>query len=352
MSTQPTISVIMPVRNEERVLEAVITSLLAQRCDGFELEILVVDGDSTDRSADIARACGARDPRVRVLENARQRTPFAMNIGLKAARGDYVAILGAHSVYDEDYLATCLDELRARGAVGVSGRIHVVPAGPNASARLASWLMSHPFGSSPRSCRNQPQGEVDTIPFGVFSRAALLAAGGYDETLLRNQDNDMNQRLRAAGGTLYCTWRTSCRYVARPSLRAALGYATLTGRWNAFSLRTKPESMGLRHMVPVAFVLAILGGALLTALGLPWSEWPWRLAPVAAPMAAHLAVGTASALQVSARERAPLALALPACFFAFHVAYGWATLAGVITGFAGGSSDQTELSAPGSELSE
>lgn len=202
MTARSRVSVILPVRNEVRFIDATIQSLLAQGTQEIDLEILAVDGRSEDGTAEKLAAWSARDPRVRALDNPIGTTPAAMNIGLREARGEFVCIFGAHATYSPDYIATCIRELRARGAVGCSGRVVTRPGGPSLGARLVAWCMAHPFGSSGGSVRMRSGVFVDHPPFPVLARQALLDVGGFDETLLRNQDNDMSQKLRARGGRL------------------------------------------------------------------------------------------------------------------------------------------------------
>lgn len=324
------ISVILPVRNEARVLESVLRSLLGQQARTFDLEILAIDGRSTDASRDIIARVAAGDPRVRLLDNPDVKTPFAFNLGLREARGGYVAVLGAHNEYDPDYLEVCLRELRERGAVACSGRTITIPASRSLTARIAAWVSGHPFASSTRSFRTQPEGYADTVPYPVMVRDAVLAAGGYDETLHRNQDNDLNQRLRAAGHRLYCTWKTVTRYHAQPSVRRLLAYAFRNGYWNVVSLRVNPSSMGLRHLVPFAFVAGLTGAAVLAAVGIATGR-AWLAMFFVVPLALHLLAGAGAAVQIALRQRSMAGLLAAPVFLLFHLAYGAGSAWGFLT---------------------
>jgi len=241
--------------------------------------------------------------------------------------------MGAHASYDSDYIATCLQELIAHDAAGCSGKIETAPADSSLQARLVAWAAAHPFASSARSVRTQPEGYADTVPFPVMRKQALLDAGGYNARLIRNQDNDMNQRLRALGFKLYVTAKTRCRYYPRPNIRSFLKHAFSSGVWNALSLRENPAALGLRHFVPVAFVTALLVLAALVSAGEFAGAYSRDAAVVLAVMlASHLGIGTV-AIQIGLREKTAAALWLAPLILAFHGTYGLGTLRGLFLAF-------------------
>lgn len=335
----PTISVILPVYNEGRNLHAAVHSLLQQQTSTpgaeFNLEILVIDGLSTDGSVDTLRKETLHDPRVRFLTNEKRKTPFAFNMGLGESRGEFVAILGSHNQYLPDYLAVCLAELRSHDAVGCSGRVISHPPNPSLSAKLASAVSSHKFGSSGRSFRTQPQGFADTIPYPVFRRQALLDVGGYDESLHRNQDNDMNERLRRAGHRLYCTWLTSSLYHTQPTLTALCRYARRNGYWNIVSLRKNAASMSLRHFIPLLFVLSILIGVLVAGVGfalLPAEFKMFAWLPLAAVFGLYLLCASLASIDLAVKQRSFAPLLLPPAFLAFHISYGLGSIQAMLNG--------------------
>src|SRR5258708_18668909 len=171
------VSVILPTYNEEAFIEGTLESLLAQSRSDFALEILVIDGGSTDATVmKVEKFIG--DGRVQLLRNPSRSAPVAFNIGLRAARGDYVCILGAHCRYPRNYIETCYHELLTHDAAGCSGRMITLPANDSASAKLAAWCLGHAFASSSNSVRTQQSGFADTIPYPIFRKAALLEVGG------------------------------------------------------------------------------------------------------------------------------------------------------------------------------
>ncbi len=326
------VSVIMPVLNEGRFIEGALKSVQAQRSPDFELEILVVDGMSKDGTRENVAKLAAKDPRIKLLCNPSRHTPAALNIGLRAATGQYVCIMGAHASYNPDYISVCLQELLAHDAAACSGKIIATPADSSPQARLVAWAVGHPFASSSRSVRTQPEGYADTVPFPVVLKRALLEAGGYNEQLIRNQDNDMNQRLRANGFKLYVTSRTQCQYYPRSGVESFLKHAFTSGLWNAVSLRENPASLSLRHFAPMAFVtlLLILMAVVLVGFAAPGIHARVAALTLEAVLASHLAMGSMAGIHVSLRERTATALWLAPLILAFHCSYGLGTLRGLL----------------------
>jgi glycosyltransferase involved in cell wall biosynthesis len=326
----PLITIFLPTLNEGHGIERCLDSLLAQDSPNCEIEVLAIDGGSRDNTREILESYAARDSRVRVLTNEKRRTPFAYNIGLREARGEYVCIFGGHCLASHDYFGSCLAELLARDAGSCGGHVITVPASDTVQARLAAWAAGHPFGSSRKSFRTYSEGYVDMVNYGVMRRELPLEVGGYDEELLRNQDNDVNQKLVARGHTMYCTWKTHCLYWPKSTIRGLLHYMYSNGFWNVISLKKNPASMAARHFIPFVFVMSLVGASLLAIAGgfLPPAFLWMALAPLAAALGLHLAVGSAAALGVAFREKSLVALLLPPVFLGLHLAYGFGSLVG------------------------
>jgi succinoglycan biosynthesis protein ExoA len=335
MATQgyPLVSAVVAVRNEERHIEAVLTSLLRQITGDWELEIIIVDGDSSDRTQEIVKRIAGEDYRVRLAVNKQRKTPFAFNLGIQEARGTYICILGAHATYAPDYVATCLEELRIHAAAGCSGRLVTRPGGDALQARLVAWALGHPLGTSARSMRTRGAGFADTIPYPIFLKSTLLEVGGYNTQLHRNQDNDLSQRLRARGYRLYLTNKTSCEYFVSPNLASLAGYAFKSGFWNIISFKLNPASMSTRHFVPGAFVVALLLSLLmlLVSIEVTTPAQLWLRAPILLLAAIYGTSTIGAACHVALRERSAGALLMPIAFLLLHVSYGVGTLSAVVS---------------------
>lgn len=331
---RPFVSVVLATFNETHHVQKCMDSLLAQETSGFHMEILAVDGGSTDGTREYLEKVAGKDSRVRVLRNEKRKAPFAFNIGVREAKGDFVCIFGSHTIYKKDYIAVCLNELIANGAGGCGGRVITEPSSDNIQACLVAYGMAHPFGSSRKSFRTQAEGFADTVNYMVIRKEAMLKVGGYSEALLRNQDNDFNQKLGATGNRLYCTWKTQCIYHPKETVGELFRYGYGNGYWNLISFKENSASMGLYHFVPFFFVVAVLASFLICIAELvsPNPAIKFLAWSFPALLVLHLGLGTFAALQIMVRYRSFGAMWLPFVFLGFHSAYGLGTLMALLTG--------------------
>lgn len=327
------VSIVLATYNEIANIQKCLDSLRQQETPGFELEILAIDGMSTDGTQEYLDRISNEDTRVRVYRNERRGAPFAFNIGLRASKGNFVCIFGSHTVYAKDYVSVCLKELLAKDAAVCSARVFTEPASQQLAARLVAYAFSHPFGSSGNSWRTQPEGYGEALGYMIFRKEVLLEVGGYSEELLRNQDNDVNEKIRGLGYKLYCTWETHCFYQPKETISGLFKYAYRNGFWNLISFKQNTSSMHLRHFVPFLFVLGLLGTLLLALLAPLFNVQGegWLVAPFAGILLLHLGAGSVAALQTAVSKKDRAALFLPVVFLGFHAAYGFGTLAAFLT---------------------
>jgi glycosyltransferase involved in cell wall biosynthesis len=329
-SANPLVSAIMAVRNEERHIELVLSSLLQQKTTGWDIEVLVVDGDSTDATGDIVTRIASYDSRVKLITNKHRKTPYAFNLGIEKARGEYICILGAHTRYAQNYIATCLDELKLHGAAGCSGRVIVRPGGNSLQARLIAWTLSHPFGTSSGSMRTRAAGFADSIPYPLFLKSTVVSVGAYDTALHRNQDNDLNQRLRAQGHKLYITDKTCCEYFVSKDLLSLARYAYKAGYWNIISVKLNPASMSMRHFVPGAFVLALSLSMLVAGYSIMTNAQAWMSLPLILLIALYSLMCITASWHTAWKERSLEPLLMPLSLFLLHAVYGAGTLSALL----------------------
>jgi glycosyltransferase involved in cell wall biosynthesis len=330
---KPLISVIVPVLNEAAYIEAMVCSLLKQKQENISMELLLVDGGSTDGTLEKLNVLTPQYPFINIIHNERHITPVAFNKGLAAAKGDYIAILGAHSKYDEDYLETCIAEMQQHNVEGCSGRVIIAGDNAKGEAALVYCLLTSNFGVSSKSYRTANEGISEQCPYPVFKRCVFDKVGFYNEDLPRNQDNDMNYRIRKAGYKLYYSFKTSACYYHPQTISGLLRYALRTGKGNAMSLKISPASMSLRHVIPMLFTafLLVLICCLLFGLLLPGNIELITAVALISCVGIHLFCGVIQSLQFYRQLGTKDVWKLPGLFLVFHFVYGWGMLVGLMT---------------------
>jgi glycosyltransferase involved in cell wall biosynthesis len=319
------VSFVMPVRNEEAYIHASLRSLVAQSYPAADYEIIVVDGRSSDRTCEIVEEIRANNPSVRLLDNPAGIVPTAMNIGIRAARGDVIIRADGHNIYPRDYAQNCVSCLEQTGADNVGGPWVTAAADDSLSARLVAAILSNPFGVGDSKFRtSNMEGFVDTVPFGAFRKEVFDKVGLYNEKLVRNQDNELNSRIREAGGRIYLSPSLTTRYHPVKAFAGLLRYAYRTCKWHIFTLRENKNSMGVRHLAPAAFLLTLL---FLTSASLVSST---ARAGLLLALGSYLLVGFYFSLKSIGDGGWRLSLIQPFATLLFHCAYGAGTLFGLV----------------------
>ncbi|GAA1839694.1 glycosyltransferase family 2 protein [Microlunatus capsulatus] len=321
----PGVSVVMPVLNEERHLAAAVGRVLDQQYPG-ELEVLLVVGPSRDATRTIADELAAGDPRIRVVDNPAGRTPHALNLGVAAAHHDVVVRVDGHGELTNGYIARAVELLEETGAANVGGVMDAQGRSAFEQAVASAYTTRLGLGGSAFHLAGSPAGEAETVFLGVFRKEALQAVGGFDETMHRAQDWELNYRLRGSGRRIWFSPELRVTYRPRSSLRALLKQMYDTGKWRREVVRRHPETANLRYLAPPAAVSGIAVGTAAGALGLATGSRLLRLG-LAAPLG-YLAVvlaGAATAGPMPARARAWL----PVVLAATHLSWGSGFLVGL-----------------------
>lgn len=323
------VSIVVPVRNEGRRIVACLESILAQEIPGRTLEVLVVDGLSTDDTRETILRTFGKDRRLRLLDNPAGTVAPALNIGLRAARGRVIVRMDAHAVYDSDYVQQCLDVMEQTGANAVGGVQIAVPGARTRIARAIAAVQASRFGTGGGAHRlERYEGPAETLWLGAFDRVVVERVGGFDETLFRSEDNDFYQRVRQAGGRLWVSSRIRGRYICRATLRGYLRQCFVTGTEIPRTIRRNPRAMSLRHLVPgLAILTAIVLAIAAAELWSPWSVVAGNL--LAAGAAAYAVLAGAAAVRAATRTTGALLVPVLALFPFSHAAYGLGTLVGL-----------------------
>lgn len=318
----PTVSVIVPCLNEEKHIEMCIRSLLAQEGAAENAEVIIADGMSEDGTRRIVAQIAREAPNIRLVDNPSRATSCAMNGGLRASRGRYVAILGAHTQYAPDYLRTCVALLDSHPEASCVGG-PIVSKGQSLFGRAVAAAMSHPVGiGNARHRHPNYEGYAEGACFPMFRREVFEKVGLYDEALLRNQDDEFNYRLAKSGEKVFISPRARCTYFVRETPAQLFRQYYQYGFWRVAVLRKHRVPASLRQLAPPVFMFLML---LLAAVGWAFPGW-WKVSAIALPLiygATLLGAGAGEAK----RGGWGVALLFPVAAAIMHMAYaaGFAT---------------------------
>lgn len=310
---RPVVTVVVPMLNERGFIEECLDGFARQTYPPAQLDVVVVDGGSTDGSREFVDAMETTCRWLRVVDNPKRKASAAFNRGVEVAKGDVICLFSAHGVPDDRYVESSVAVLDETDAAGVGGRyLHV---GRDRASNAIGLAMVSPFGMASPHRFASTRADVDTISHPAYRREWLVDVGPFDETLERNSDYELNWRLRAAGARLVFDPSIVSIYRPRPSLKGLGRQFWWYGRWKVRVIQRHPGSMRARHLVaPVAVVCAGLSPLLVATR---------RMRPVVAIggvlYGAVVAAGTATA-RPAAHDADPLVLA--AAFPIMHGAWG------------------------------
>jgi glycosyltransferase involved in cell wall biosynthesis len=338
----PFVSVVMPIRNEADFIAQSLGSVLAQDYPTDRFEVLVADGRSNDRTREIVSSLAGQVPQVRVIDNPEGIVPTGFNAALRVARGDIIVRVDGHTELANDYVRQCVVELERTGAENVGGRMTAGGKGPVGNAIVLAT--SSPFGvGGARFHYSESEEWVDTVYLGAWRRSTFDRLGGFDEEFVRNQDDEFNYRLRAAGGRILLSPKIRSRYFSRGSWAALWRQYEQYGFWKVRVLQKHAAQMKLRQFAPPAFVV----GLLLALASAPFS----RLGRIAggALVLSYLAALAWGTLRSRSGQPPSVVARLPIAFAILHVSYGLGFMAGLLR-FAGRWRDRTRrtVSSPAS----
>ena len=315
------VSVVMPVYSEQKYIGNCIDSLLKQDYPLDKMEWIFVDGVSDDGTIVILEEYAAKYPGlIYMFSNPKRFVPHAMNIGIHHAQGKYIIRMDAHAEYAPDYISKCVYYLDTTDADNVGGVAETKAKGFIGNA-IAKMLSSR-FGVGDSQFRiHGHNGYVDTVPFGAFRCSVFEKLGLYDERLVRGEDNELNYRIRKNGGKIYLSGDIKFTYYCRDTICGIIKMAKMNGMWNVITMHYCPGSMGIRHFVPLVFVLSLF---FLMLLGIWWKLF-WWLFLAEMLLYFFLSVGFAVRIASGVCEF----LVLPLLFLIFHVSYGFGSLVGM-----------------------
>lgn len=316
---QPFVSVVVPVRNEAQHIERTLAQLVAQDYDPGRFEILVVDGASTDNTPALVTAFARQHPNVRLLANPRRWSSAARNIGVRQSQGEIVVVVDGHCQLEGDqFLADLADAFQQSGAdcVGRPQPLDLAGASPLQQAIAAA--RSSPLGHHPDSfIYSSCEGDVPASSVATAYRRSLFdAVGPFDERFDACEDVEFNHRVDRAGLRCYFTPRVAVRYQPRGSLCGLFRQMVRYGRGRVRLARKHPDTLSLRTLIPLLFVLGVVAGCPLSFAA------SWLALPYAAALSAYVATVLLASLFLGARRCGAMLVWLPLVFATIHFGSG------------------------------
>ncbi|MEW5938038.1 MAG: glycosyltransferase family 2 protein [Chloroflexota bacterium] len=320
--THPKVSLLIAMRNEATKIGGCLDSIFQQDYPPDRIEVLVMDGESTDASRQAVEGLIEGRSNCKLVSNPGIYQSHGWNIGIAHSTGDIVGIVSAHSLLDTDYVSKAVETLLASGADMVGGTMKAI--GATYIAAAISLATSSPFGvGDARFHYTEREEEMDTVYMGLCWRSVYQRIGGFDQDMVRNQDDELSYRLRKAGGRIVCNPAIRSRYYNRASLPALWRQYYQYGYYKVRVLQKHPAQMRPRQFIPPLFVLSLAASVLFA---LTPSYW---LGGFIVPLL-YVLTNLLASLRVASKQGGRYLSVLPLVFFILHLGYGVGFLAGLI----------------------
>jgi len=320
------ISIIIPIYNEERYIATCLDSVLESDYPKEQMEILLIDGMSTDRTREIVRHYQEKYLLIRLIENPEKIVPIAMNIGIKEAKGEYIIRLDAHASYPKNYFTKLIAWHQKLDASNIGTSIETDVKNKSNKSLAIRKILSHKLGVGDSDFRIGVNAlkEVDTVPFGCFPKETFIKYGLYNERLVRNQDIEFNKRIVKEGGKIYLIPDIQCTYYARETFITLAKNNYANGLWNILTaFYTKNfSSLSLRHFIPLFFVLSLILPLILSIFYRPLI-WIGLVS-----LFSYLALVIIISIKIS--DNFKQFIYLVSGFLTLHLSYGMGSIIGII----------------------
>lgn len=325
----PTVSIVIPVRNEIEAIRPCLESILAQDYENI-LEVVIADGSSSDGTRPLLGKLAQLWPLIILLDNPRRTQTTGLNMAIRHTRGEVIIRLDAHAAYAPDYVRQCVAALESSGAGCVGGGVNLLP-GNGFWPTLFGLVQEHPLGTGvARFRRSGYEGFVDTVWPGAYRRVVFEQVGLFREALTRTEDLDFHARLRQQGYTIWQTPLIRPYYRPRGTLPGLARQYFGNGEQVIETLLVNPKAISLRHLIPLLWLSASL--ALLLLAG--FSAWAQALLAILAGL--YGAACSISAAMVARRHGLRFFWLAPWVFFLIHLSYGMGSWRGIFQVFRRG----------------
>jgi succinoglycan biosynthesis protein ExoA len=326
----PSISIIIPCYNEQDTIYKLLEAIYAQTFPRADLEVVIADGMSSDRTRSEIDAFSDLHPdlHIAIVTNPRRSIPAALNSALREANGEIIVRLDAHSIPYPDYIERCVTDLQTGLGENVGGIWEIQPGTQTWQAQSIALAASHRLGVGDALYRHAGNAsQVDTVPFGAFKRELLALIGFFDETLLTNEDYEFNARIRKSGGKIWLDPSIRSVYIARSTFAKLAKQYARYGYWKWRMLRRYPETIRWRQGLPPLFVLSLFVGAALS-FALPIFR-DLLVAEILLYLIALILTGVLAAVR---QRKIYFVIGLPLAIAIMHISWGAAFLWSMITG--------------------
>lgn len=320
------LSVICPLYNEEKYIASCIESIIRQDYPKENMEVLFMDGMSSDRTREIIAPYLLQYPFLRLIDNPRKIVPYAMNKGIEEAKGEVIVRIDAHTLYEKNYFSVLVKQLKILDADNVGAVCKTDVLNKNPKTLAIREVLSNKFGVGNSVFRTGIDSvmEVDTVPFGCWRRDVFDRYGFYDVRLVRNQDIELNKRILRGGGKIFIVPDTYCTYLARENYTGIAKNNYGNGKWNILTVYYTKQfsSLSVRHFVPLMFILSLLLPFFLSFLYFPF----FYISLFSLLAYLFLLGGISLKLAVSKKLNF---FYLLISFIVLHISYGWGSLSGI-----------------------
>lgn len=322
MNKYPFVSLLVAMHNEANYIKNCVTSLIDQIYPQDRLEVIILDGQSTDGSWKIVEELVYSKPNFKLVENPKKIQAIAWNLGLDICKGEIISIVSGHVILAPDYVSKAVDTLQRTGADMVGGTVRSISSGKGGEA--IALAMSSPFGVGGARFRyTKKEEETDSVFMGFCWREVYEQIGKYDEELIRNQDDEFSYRLSKAGGRIICNPEIKSSYHTRSTFHSLWKQYFQYGYWKVRVLQKHPRQMHLRHFIPPMFVLALFAALLVTI----FFHWGWVC--LVGVLCAYLISNLAASLMTAQKHGWKYFWFLPLAFITLHISYGSGFLVGL-----------------------
>lgn len=323
------VSVVIPCLNEEQYINDCLLGIVNNGFDNSKIEILVVDGGSNDKTITIIQALQEEYSFIKIVNNERKKTPFALNLGIKNAKFNKVLIAGAHANYPKGYLFRLNELLEQPDIDAIGGVLETKAKNITPKSEAICYVLSHPLGVGNSTFRLGANKliEVDTVPFGLYKKEVFEKIGYYNERLIRNHDMELSSRIKSAGYKIWLEPNFACTYYARETFSALAKNNYGNGLWNlkTLAITSKISSLRLRHYIPMLFVLSIVFSIVA---GLMFSILPLLILG-----AGILLLHAFILLMVAVKLRSKSVFYVWYAFLVLHYSYGVGSIVGLFSWF-------------------